>query len=65
MLATAGTLPRSDEDEAWAFEMKWDGMRVVAQARPDGWTLMGRSGRDVTASFPDLAGPHGLDDLAE
>ena len=65
MLATAGKLPRPDEDDDWAFEMKWDGMRVVAEARTDGWRLMGRSGRDVTGSFPDLAGPPGLADLAD
>ncbi len=65
MLATIGTLPRPDEEADWAFEMKWDGMRAVAEARPDGWRVVGRSGRDATASYPDLAGPLGLADLAD
>ena len=63
MLATTGPLPRAGEAADWAFEMKWDGMRAVAEAGPGGWRLTSRSGRDVTASFPDLAGPLGLGDL--
>lgn len=65
MLATAGPLPDPSQDDRWGYEMKWDGMRVVAESRPDGWALMGRSGRDVTASFPDLAGDGGVEGLAE
>lgn len=65
MLATAGPLPRAAEAGDWAFEMKWDGMRAVVGAGPDGWQVTSRSGRDVTSSFPDLAGPTGLADLAE
>lgn len=64
MLATIGTLPRPDEADGWAFEMKWDGMRAVAEVRPDGWRVVGRSGKDATASYPDLAGPYGLGDLS-
>ena len=29
MLARAGTLPGADEEHAWAFEMKWDGIRAL------------------------------------
>lgn len=65
MLATPGALPRPSEQDAWAFEMKWDGMRALADVRPDGWRVVGRSGKDATSSFPELAGPHGLGDLAE
>ncbi len=64
MLATIGTLPDRSDQGSWAFEMKWDGMRAVAEARVDGWRLVGRSGKDATSSYPDLAGPHGLADLA-
>jgi bifunctional non-homologous end joining protein LigD len=63
MLATSGPLPRPAEAADWAFEMKWDGMRAVAEASPGGWRITSRSGRDVTSSFPDLAGPLGLGDL--
>ena len=39
-------------------------MRVLAESRNDGWTLMGRSGRDVTSTFPDLGGADGVAGLA-
>ena len=64
MLATPGRLPGPDQQGRWAFEAKWDGMRVVAESRHDGWTLMGRSGRDVTSTFPDLGGDDGVAGLA-
>ncbi|NLD76861.1 MAG: hypothetical protein GX643_09370 [Acidimicrobiales bacterium] len=64
MLASPGVLPAPAEQDAWAYEMKWDGMRALADVRPDGWRLVGRSGKDATTSFPDLAGPHGLADLS-
>jgi bifunctional non-homologous end joining protein LigD len=43
--------------DAWALELKWDGLR--AQLRVDGqsgWSLRSRPGRDCTAEFPELAG---------
>ncbi|MEJ8278902.1 non-homologous end-joining DNA ligase [Pseudonocardia spirodelae] len=62
MLATPGPLPTGP---GWSFEVKWDGMRVLADVAdaPDGPSLRlrTRSGRDVTANFPELAG---LVDLA-
>jgi bifunctional non-homologous end joining protein LigD len=64
MLATPGPLPAPPDDEAWAFEMKWDGMRAIAEVTPEGWRLVGRSGKDATSSYPDLAGPFGLGDLS-
>ena len=64
MLATAGALPAESEADDWAFELKWDGMRAVARSDPDGWVLMGRSGRDVTDSFPDLGGDDGVAGLS-
>lgn len=52
MLATlADGVPRGPE---WAHEVKWDGMRVLADVRGGGLTLTSRSGRDVTVSFPEL-----------
>lgn len=56
MLATRGTrqgVQRLDPEE-WAFEMKWDGMRVIAALNGDRTTLTSRSGADVTAWFPEL-----------
>lgn len=42
-------------DDAWSFEMKWDGIRLVA--RVDGSVqLMTRNLIDATARYPELAG---------
>jgi bifunctional non-homologous end joining protein LigD len=65
MLAVPGTLPvRQDE---WAYEVKWDGMRVLAGLPGDGTVrLQSRSGRDVTAQYPELAVlPQALPDGAD
>jgi bifunctional non-homologous end joining protein LigD len=54
MLATAGALP-GDQDR-WAFEMKWDGIRALTYW--DGTTIRAESRnlRDITASWPELNG---------
>lgn len=54
MLATVadGVPPGPD----WVHEVKWDGMRVLADVSQGRLRLTSRSGRDVTASFPELAG---------
>ena len=54
MLATAGTALDLAEESAWAFEMKWDGVRVVAYCDDDTVALRGRSGRDTTATYPEV-----------
>lgn len=55
----AEALPSDDPHEpAWAYEIKWDGMRVLAYVDPDAdppVRLESSNQRDVTASFPDLA----------
>jgi bifunctional non-homologous end joining protein LigD len=53
MLATPGDLPTGP---AWLYEVKWDGMRLVADVADSRLDLRSRSGRDVTANFPELAG---------
>jgi bifunctional non-homologous end joining protein LigD len=64
MLATptpvAGQLPRGPE---WAFEVKWDGIRALADARDGRLRLLTRGGRDVAGAFPELAGLAGLSDV--
>lgn len=53
MSAVTGVLPA--DDEGWAFEPKWDGMRCVVEldhGRVRAWT---RTDREVSASFPELA----------
>src|SRR5260221_12034249 len=54
MLAIAGELPA--DDAAWAYEMKWDGLRAIATISAGTVTLFSRTGRDVTGSYPELAG---------
>src|SRR5207244_11216082 len=54
MLAVAGEL--ATDDAAWAFEMKWDGLRAIAIISSGTVVLYSRTGRDVTGTYPDLAG---------
>jgi bifunctional non-homologous end joining protein LigD len=37
------------------FEVKWDGVRALAQNGPGGWALWGREGADYRARYPELA----------
>ncbi len=62
MLASvADSVPTGAE---WVHEVKWDGMRVLADVREGQLRLYARSGNDVTASFPELEGLAGTyDDL--
>jgi bifunctional non-homologous end joining protein LigD len=60
MLATKGThVPHGSE---WLHEVKWDGMRVLADVHGGRATLLSRAGNDVTVSCPELAGLGGLYD---
>jgi bifunctional non-homologous end joining protein LigD len=52
MLATPGDLPTGP---GWVYEVKWDGMRLLADVSDGRVELRSRSGRDVTANFPELA----------
>ncbi len=52
MLATAGRLP--PDDDAWAFEVKWDGVRVLAAVEGGAVRLTSRAGNDVTGGYPEL-----------
>ncbi len=53
MLATTGGLP--PEDGRWALELKWDGVRAILRARPDGTLAVeSRNGRDIAPSYPEL-----------
>lgn len=53
MLATPGPLPVGPE---WAFEVKFDGIRLICTLRDGGLRLTSRNGRDLTAAFPELLG---------
>jgi bifunctional non-homologous end joining protein LigD len=54
MLASAarGTPPAEEE---WAAEMKWDGVRALAYVSDGAVVLRGRTGRDITAGYPEIA----------
>ncbi len=53
MLSTAGSVGKLDASH-WAFEGKWDGYRLIFDARHGELTLRSRSGRDVTLEYPQL-----------
>lgn len=55
MLAIPGKLPSPEQDDRWAYELKWDGVRVLAHVSPQHVRLVGRSGIDVTIAYPELA----------
>jgi bifunctional non-homologous end joining protein LigD len=44
------------EDESWAYEVKWDGIRALAYADHGRWGMQSRRLEDVTARYPELAG---------
>lgn len=39
----------------WAYEMKWDGVRAVCYVSAGRVKILSRRGRDVTASYPEIA----------
>jgi bifunctional non-homologous end joining protein LigD len=52
MLASPGRLPRDDQN--WAFEVKWDGVRAIAYWRPGRLRIESRNLNDVSARYPEL-----------
>jgi bifunctional non-homologous end joining protein LigD len=44
------------DGERWAYEVKWDGMRVLVDIHDGEVQLHSRTERDITVSFPELAG---------
>jgi bifunctional non-homologous end joining protein LigD len=45
---------RPFSDPNWLFEIKWDGVRAIAQIHDGHVTLWARSGRDVTQEYPEF-----------
>jgi bifunctional non-homologous end joining protein LigD len=52
MLASLGRLPA--DDERWAYEIKWDGVRAIAYSRPGELALHSRNLKDITGQYPEL-----------
>lgn len=53
MKAVSGDLPTGD---GWSYEIKWDGMRIIAFVDDAGLRLQSTNLLDATRSFPELAG---------
>ncbi len=53
MMARLGPLPR--DDERWAFEIKWDGVRAIAHSEPGRLHFHSRNLHDITPRYPELA----------
>jgi bifunctional non-homologous end joining protein LigD len=51
-LATLGE--RAFSDPAWLYEIKYDGVRVLAERNGDRLVLRGRSGQDATSRYPEI-----------
>jgi ATP-dependent DNA ligase len=51
-LAAPGMLPTGKQ---WAYELKYDGWRLLAETTERGATLWSRHGTDLTTRLPDLA----------
>ncbi|WP_156758429.1 non-homologous end-joining DNA ligase [Actinokineospora pegani] len=54
MLAVPGSLPPAAEDERWAYEFKWDGVRALARVEGGRLKLFSRKGNDITGTYPEL-----------
>lgn len=54
MLAATGGPPARGRD-AWAAEFKWDGVRALAFIEAGRLRLVSRTGKDITATYPDLS----------
>ncbi len=52
MLARTGSLPA--DDEQWAHEIKWDGIRAIAYSQPRELQLQSRNLIEITDRYPEL-----------
>jgi bifunctional non-homologous end joining protein LigD len=54
MLAAPGNGHDVTDEDDWAFEMKWDGIRAIATVDQAGLRLTSRNGNDLTVGYPEL-----------
>ncbi|MDR7418314.1 MAG: DNA ligase D [Armatimonadota bacterium] len=52
MLADSAETPPSGKE--WLFEIKYDGVRALAERRGESVTLWGRNGRPMTTRYPEI-----------
>lgn len=55
MFATLGSADSIEDEDDWAFEMKWDGIRVIAAVDGEDVELFTRNANNVTATYPEVA----------
>jgi bifunctional non-homologous end joining protein LigD len=55
MLALAGSPPTHDLAD-WSVEFKWDGVRALAFIETGRLRLVSRTGKDISATYPEVAG---------
>ncbi len=65
MLATLAAASGLGDERDWAFEMKWDGVRIIAYLADGRVKLLSRRGRDDTAAYFELVEPLAGLDCAE
>jgi bifunctional non-homologous end joining protein LigD len=53
MMAAVGPMPSGPD---WSYELKWDGIRVIAEVDDGVCRLWSRNSRDVSAGYPELVG---------
>jgi bifunctional non-homologous end joining protein LigD len=59
MLAVSGDLPAAADDDEWAFEVKWDGVRGLTYVQDGALRMESRNLLDITPRYPEV---HGLAD---
>jgi bifunctional non-homologous end joining protein LigD len=52
MMARLGSLPR--DDDQWAFEIKWDGVRAICHSEPGRLRLHSRNLLEITPRYPEI-----------
>ncbi|HSZ05401.1 MAG TPA: DNA ligase D [Solirubrobacteraceae bacterium] len=52
MLARAGSLPA--QEDGWAYEIKWDGVRAIVYSPPGELRVESRNLKDITDTYPEL-----------
>jgi bifunctional non-homologous end joining protein LigD len=50
------------DDDAYGWELKWDGVRAIAYVRDGGVSLVSRGDKDMSRSYPELAALGGMVD---
>jgi bifunctional non-homologous end joining protein LigD len=52
MMARTAKLPR--DDDRWAFEIKWDGVRAICHSEPGRMRMHSRNLLDITPRYPEV-----------